>query len=303
MAARVKNDRLAKKLLQNGNRFGRQHVVFQARHSYPAYVVKYSLDDATAKLSVVKVQSSAQSISVTVAGKTVYKANPRELKHSFVFVSVHVSTLNHGKATIFDIRDVKSVAESMTAYLASLTPNEIVVVAAPKLPLQGKVSPIMVDVLRSLHSIGGSLHFLECPYVLVGSKQPYLLTGLVHEDHQPTEAAIEVDLRVIRYNLKSPIIPIAQRHSVTDADMTPVRWQQQDKRNPNGVAWEELRVVGPQLSAAYQTNDEHVVINGHTVDLVKMKVLGGPKIRCLNLKGETLAPLTRIKKQIRSHTI
>ena len=293
MAARVKHDRLAAKLLQNGNRFGRQHVVFQARHSYPAYVVKYSLKP-DAKLPVVKVQSSPHSISVTVGDGPVYKSKPRQLSHSFFFVSVNVSTLDHGRATTFDIREIESVAGSMEAYLASLTPNEIVVVAAPKLPLQTKGSPIMIDVLRSLRSIGGSLHVLDCPYVLVGATQPHLLDGLVHEDHQPTEAAIEVDLRVIRQNRDTPTTTISQSHSVTDADMTPVRWQQQDKRNPNGVAWEELRKVGPRLTAAYQTNDEHVVINGHTVDLVKMKVRGGPKIRCLNHKGETLAPLTHI---------
>ena len=122
-------------------------------------------------------------------------------------------------------------------------------------------------------------------------------------DHQPTEAAVEVDVRVIRHNRDSPIIPIAQHHSVMDADMIPVRWQQQDKRNPNGVAWGELREVGPQLTTAYQANDQHVVINGHTVDLMKMKIRGGPKIRCLNLKGETLAPLTHTIKSEFKHCL
>lgn len=122
-------------------------MVFRARHAYPAYVVKYRMDDTIAKLSVVKVQSSSQSISVTVAGESVYKVKPRALKHSLLFVKVHVSTLKYGKATIFDIRDVKSVVESITTYLASLTAHEVVVVTSPKLPLQNKVSPVMIDVM------------------------------------------------------------------------------------------------------------------------------------------------------------
>ena len=68
--------------------------------------------------------------------------------------------------------------------------------------------------------------------------------------------------------------------------------QQQNKSDSHGVAWEDFLKVGPQLTAAYQEKKLHVVINGHTVDLVKMKVRGGPKIRCLNSKGQTLAPLT-----------
>ena len=289
MAAKAK-DPLAKRLLQNGNRFGRQHVVFQARHSYPAYVVKYRLepDDAIAKLPVVKVQSSPKWVSVTVAGEIVYRANPRELKHSLLLVKVNFNNRKSDKVTLFEIHQAE--AGSMTDYLSSLTLEEVVVVAAAKLPARNRLSPVMTDMLRSLRSIGGTLHFLECPYVLVGAKQPHLLAGLVHEDHQPTKAAVEVDLRVIRYNRDRPIAPIAQNHSDPHADMTPVRWQQA-KRNRHGVVWEDLLKVGPQLTAAYQMKKVQVVINGHTVDLSKMKLKGGCRIRCLNLKGEILAPL------------
>ena len=291
LAARAKQDRLAKRLLQNGNRFGRQHVVFQARHAYPAYVVKYSLkpEGAIAKLPVVRVQSSVQCISVTVAGKNLYSAKPREMEHSLVLVKMNYNTLAYGKESVFKLHQAE--AGSVTTYLSSLTPDEIVVVAAPKLSVRTRFSPIMADVLRSLRSIGGSLHFLDCPYVLVGAKQPHLLTGLVHEDHQSTKAAVEVDLRVIRYNRDTPIAPIAQSHSDPLSDMNPVRWQQ-GKRNSHGVVWEDFRQVGPQLTAAYQAKDVHVVINGLTVDLPKMKVRGGPMIRCLNSQGEILAPIT-----------
>ena len=293
-AATVKHDRLAKKILQNGNRFGRQYVVFQARHAYPAYVVKYSLvpDDAITELPVVKVKSSPHWIHVTVADKSVYRDNPRALKHSFLLTKINFETLDVAEVTLLPA--IKSVAETMSDYFSSLALDEVVVVAAAKLPVRSQLSPVMTDVLRSLRSVGGSLHVMDGPYVLVGAKQPHLLTGLVHEDHQPTEAGVEVDLRVIRHNRDTPAAIISQSHSVTKEDMKPVRWQQQDKRNPNGVAWEDLREVGPKLTAAYQKEEEHVVINGHTVDLVKMKVRGGPKIRCLNLKGETLAPVARI---------
>ena len=296
VAARVKHDPLAAKLLQNGNRFGRQHIVFQTRHSYPAYVVKYTLDADVAKLPVVKVQSSLKSIRVSVANETVYNSNlyihNTAWKDSLVFVSVNFRTLDCGKVNIFNIRE-QSVEESMTAYLSSLKPDEIVLVAAAKLPAQSEFSRIMTNVLPSLRSIGGSMHVLDCPYVLVGSKQPHLLAGLVHEDHQPTKAAVEVDVRVIRYNHDRPIPTVLQSHSDTHEDMTPVRWQQQDNRNPNGVAWQDLRNVGPRLTAAYQTGQRYVPINRHAVDLGRMKVRGGPKIRCLNLKGEILAPLPR----------
>ena len=293
--ATVKQDRLARKLLQNGNRFGRQHVIFQARHAYPAYVVKYTLvpDDAVSKLPVVKVQSSPRCISVTVAGESVYRANPHALKHSLLLVKINFVSLNHGKATIFDIHEVQSVTESMTDYLSSLTLDEIVVVAVARLPLRSEVSPVMVDVLRSLRSIGGSLYALEGPYVLVGAKQPHLLNGLVHEDQQPIKAAVEVDLRVIRYNRDRPIAPIAQNNSETDDDMTPVRWQQEDKSNKHGVTWKDLLEVGPHLTAAYQRKEVCVVINGYTVNLVKMKVRGGSKIRCLNSKGQILSALSK----------
>merc|ERR1719331_3136838 len=95
----------------------------------------------------------------------------------------------------------------------------------------------MIGMLRSLRSIGGSAHFLECPYALVAVKQPHLLTGLVHEDHQPAKAAVEVDVRVIQYNRDRSTARIARSHSDTDADMTPVRWQEQGKHTVTPMVW------------------------------------------------------------------
>ena len=72
--------------------------------------------------------------------------------------------------------------------------------------------------------------------------------------------------------------------------MVPVRWQQ-GKRSAHGLVWEDLIKIGPQLTAAYQAKNIHVAIDAHTLNLAKMQVKGGPKIRCLNSQGEVLAPL------------
>merc|ERR1712151_76850 len=88
----------------------------------------------------------------------------------------------------------------MGTFLANLDKDKIVVVVATNRSIPNKWSPTVVDVLRSLRSVGGSLHVLDCPYVLVGAAHPYLLNGLVHEDHQPGKAAVAVDVRVIRHN-------------------------------------------------------------------------------------------------------
>ena len=77
---------------------------------------------------------------------------------------------------------------------------EIVAVATSNLSIPSKRFPDVVDVLRSLRSIGGSAHALDCPYVLVGAKHPCLLNGMAHEDHQSGKAAVAVDMRVIRHN-------------------------------------------------------------------------------------------------------
>ena len=171
------------------------------------------------------------------------------------------------------------------------------VVAVAKRPVRSQLSSNMTGVLRSLRSVGGTLHVLDCPYVLVGAKRPILLNGLVHENHHPHKAAVEVDLRVIRHNRDTPIARMTEGYSDTDEDMTPARWQQQGKRNPHGVVWKDLRGCGPKLTAAYQSNEVQVVVGKNTVDLVKMKVRGGPKVRRLNWKGETLAPLNDITKK------
>ena len=38
-------DLMAKRLLENGHRFGRQFVVFQPKYAYPMYVVTYQLPE------------------------------------------------------------------------------------------------------------------------------------------------------------------------------------------------------------------------------------------------------------------
>ena len=289
-AATVQKDRLAQVLLQNGKRFGRQHVVYQSKHAYPAYVVKYRMvtDATAATLPVVRAQCSAKCISVSVGNACVYKANPRVSEHAIVLVAVNFDTLVSAKATLFNIHDV-AAAKAMITFLTNLGKDEIIVVAATNRSIPSKWSPVVVDVLRSLRSVGGSLHVLDCPYVLVGAAHPYVLNGLVHEDHQPGKAAVVVDARVIQHN-RNTVTPNSRRSTGTSSDdMIPVRWQRQNNSR-HGPMWKDLRGWSSQLTAAYQAGQGQVVIGGCTADLIHMKVRS-VKIRCLNWKGETLAPL------------
>ena len=285
----MNNDRLAQTLLQNGNRFGRQHVAFHSKHAYPSYVVQYRMmpESTAATLPVVRAQCSAQCISVSVADKRVYMSSPRTPENVFVIVVVNLNTLKASRATLFNAHKVAS-ANAMIKFIAALDKDEIVVVAATKPSIPIKRSPMAVDVLRSLRSVGGSLHVLECAYVLVGAKHPYLLNGLVHEDHQPGKAAVSVDARVIRHN-RDTITPNLQKRGDMLNDMFPVRWQFQVNSKRHGEPWQDVRGWSSQLTSAYRDGKVQTIIDGHTADLVKMKMRGF-KIRCLNWKGETLSP-------------
>ena len=200
-AAAVMKDPLAQMLLQNGDRFGRQHVVYQSKRAYPAYLVSYRMvpDTTAATVPVVKVKSSMRCISVTVGDDCVYKGSPQASEHVFVLVAINITTLKAGNVALFNISNA-SGTESMMKFIAALEKDEIVAVAASNLSIPSKRSPDVVDVLRSLRSIGGSAHALDCPYVLVGAKHPCLLNGMAHEDHQSGKAAVAVDMRVIRHN-------------------------------------------------------------------------------------------------------
>ena len=278
-------------LLQNGNRFGRQHVVFRFKHAYPAYVVQYRmLPDATAdSLPVLRVLSSTRCISVTLGDQCLYKVNSRASKHAFVLVVVNLDTLKVVRENLFNIHTAAS-AKAMMTFLTTLGKDEIVVVAATNHSLPKQWSPVVVDVLRSLRSVGGSLHVLDRPYVLVGAAHPCLLNGLVHEDHQLGKAAVTVDVRVIRYNRDTAAFNLPRYSNTSGDDMRPVRWQHQ-KNSRHGAMWQDLQLWSSQLTAAYQAGQVQVVIDGRTVDLVKMK-MRSVNIRCLNWKGETLAPLS-----------
>ena len=292
-AARLRNDHLAKTLLQNGNRFGRQHVVFQPKHAYPSYVVKYRMVSyASTARNVVRVQSSTKNISVTVAGKYVYKKHPRTSGHLFVLVVVSVDTLKVVSTTVFNIHEVAG-AKGMNEFISNFrtSPGEdILVVAATNRSMPRKLSPVTTDVLQSLRSVGGSLHVLDRAYVLVGAAHPCLLNGLVHEDHQLGKAAVTVDVRVIRYNRDTDSFNLPRYSNTSGDDMRPVRWQHQ-KNSRHGAMWQDLQLWSSQLTAAYQAGQVQVAIDGRTVDLVKMK-MRSVNIRCLNWKGETLAPLS-----------
>ena len=292
-AARVRNDPLAKTLLQNGNRFGRQHVVFQSKHAYPTYLVRYRmLPYASTVRNLVRVQSSTKTISVAVAGKYVYKAQP---DHAFVLFVVSFDTLkvvNTATFNIHEVADANAMVEFLSNYLTS--PGEdILVVAATNRSMPRKLPLVATDVLRSLRTVGGSLHVLDQSYVLVGAKNTFLLNGLVHEDHQSGKAAVAVDVRVIRYNRDSNTV-YPQSHGEMDREeMIPVRWQwQKNANNHHGAAWQDLRRWSAQLTSAYQRGTVKLTIDGQVVDLMKMK-MQAVKIRCLNWKGETLAPLCR----------
>ena len=292
-AARVRNDRLAKTLLQNGHRFGRQHVVFQSKHAYPAYVVKYRMVPyASAVRNVVRVQSSTKTISVTVAGKCVYKTQP---DHAFVLLVVSFDTLKVVSTTVFNIHEVAG-ANAMVEFLSNFvaSPGEdILVVAATNRSMPRKISLVVTSVLRSLRTVGGSLHVLDQAYVLVGAKNTSLLNGLVHEDHQSGKAAVAVDLRVIRHNRDNATVYTQSHGGMDREEMIPVRWQwQKNANNHHGAAWQDLRRWSAQLTTAYQLGTVKVTIDGEVVDLMNMKIQA-IKIRCLNWKGETLAPLRR----------
>ena len=286
--AALKNDGLAKALLQNGNRFGRQHVVFQSNQAYPAYVVRYRMLPATAAVHAVRVMSSTSRISVAVGNRCVYQDTPG---HSFVVVVVNITTRQNEQATLFNIHEATR-ADAMIDVMSRLSEDEIVVVACGKRSIPRKWSAKVATVLQSLRSVGGSMHALNSPYVLVGAKQPHLLNGLVHEDHQRGKAAVSVDVRVIRHNRDS-VAPTPQRHDAEQAtdDMIPVYWQQQCNTK-HGVVWKDVCLRSSELTAAYQSKTLQTKIDGQTVDLVNMKVRG-VNIRCLNWKGETLPPLHR----------
>ena len=149
-------------LLQNGDRFGRQHVIYQSKHAYPAYAVTYRMvpDTIAATLPVVKVLSSMRCISVSVGDKCVYKANPRTVEYAFVLVTISINSLKAGTVAFFNIqKDVD--AEAMLKFIVTLDKDDIVVVAATKLSIPSKRSQMVIDVLRSLRSVGGSLHMSE----------------------------------------------------------------------------------------------------------------------------------------------
>ena len=248
-----------------------------------------SPDAAAATLPVIRAQCSALYVSVSVAGKYVYKASPRTPEDVFAFVIVNLNTFKVAKAAVFSIHKV-SGAKAMIKFITALGEDYIVVVAGTSRSIPSKRSQMVVDVFRSLRSVGGSLHMLDCPYVLVGAKRPYLLNGLVHEDHQPVKAAVTVDMRVIQYN-RDKTDPNMKNFDSTDPDdMIPVCWQYQDTSKPHGVTWKVLQGWCTQLTEAYQSGQAQTIVDGDNVDLEKMK-MRGCKIRCLNWKGEILSPL------------
>ena len=210
---------------------------------------------------------------------------------------VSFDTLKVVSTTVFNIHEVAG-ANAMVEFLSNFvaSPGEdILVVAATNRSMPRKLSPVATDVLRSLRSVGGSLHVLDRAYVLVGAKHPYLLNGLVHEDHQSGKAAVAVDVRVIRHNRDSVTVPSQSPQSDMDRadEMIPVRWQWEDSSSRHGAAWKDLRRWSAQLTSAYRQGQFTVLIDDHdAADLVKMK-FRGVKIRCLNWKGEILSPLWR----------
>ena len=229
---------------------------------------------------------------VSVTGKHVYKANSRTLEDVFVIVIVNLNTLKTAKVTVFNIHKV-SGAKAMIELITGLDTDDVVVVAGSKRCIPSKRSQMVIDVFRCLRSVGGSLHVLDCPYVLVGAKTPHVLNGLVHEDHQPDKAAVIVDMRVVRHNRNTTTLNIPKREGTDVYDMIPVRWQFQDNDNLHGVMWKDLRGWCTRLTEAYKDRNVQTTINTYAVDLVKMQ-MGRFKIRCLNWKGEILSPLDNI---------
>ena len=151
--------------------------------------------------AMVRAQRSSQCISVTVADLCIYKANPRASNEVFVLVVINVNTLKATRATLFNIHDV-AVAEAMTDFVTTLGKDEIVVAAAHGC-IPSNCSRMVVDVLRSLQSVGARLHVLDSPYVQVGAKRPYLLEGLRSEAYRPGNAAVGVHVRVIQIPLET----------------------------------------------------------------------------------------------------
>ena len=249
-----------------------------------------SSDADAASLPVIRAQCSAERVSVSVCGKHVYKASPRTPEDIFALIVVNLNTFKVAEALVFRIHKV-SGAKALIKFIADLGEDDIVVVAGTAGSVPSKRSETVVDVFRSLRSVGGSLHMLDSPYVLVGTKRPYLLNGLVHEDHQAVKAAVTVDMRVIRHNRDNADLSIKAFDSSDADDMIPVCWQYQDTSKPHGVTWQDLRGWCTELTEAYQSGQVQTIIEGHCVDLEKMKTRRGLKIRCLNWKGEILSPL------------
>ena len=224
-----------------------------------------------------------------------YKAQPRSSDHAFVLLVVSFDTLKVVSTTTFNIHEVAG-ANAMVEFLSNFvtSPGEdILVVAATNRSMPRNISLVLTSVLRSLRTVGGSLHVLDQSYVLVGAKNTSLLNGLVHEDHQSGKAAVAVDVRVIRHNRDSVTVYPRSHGGMDREEMTPVRWQwQKNANNHHGAAWQDLRRWSAKLTSAYQRGTVKVTIDGQVVDLMKMKVQE-VKIRCLNWKGETLPPLCR----------
>ena len=248
-----------------------------------------SSDADAASLPVIRAQCSAQCVSVSVAGKPISKGITQTPEGVFVLVVVDMNTFKAARAARFNARTILG-AKSMINFITDLGEDDIVVVAGTEDSFPSKRSQIVVDVFRSLRSLGGSLHMLDCHYVLVGAKRPYLLNGLVHEDQQPVKAAVAVDTRVIRHN-RAITNPSTKKSNSSDADdIIPVCWQYQDTSSVHGVTWQDLRGCSTQLTEAYQSGQVQTIVDDHIVDLEKMK-MRGCKIRCLNWKGEILSPL------------
>ena len=302
MSAALVNNGVAKRLLENGDRFGRQYVVFQSRHVYPAYVVRYRMaPDADADRHVVRVESSKQYVSVTCGGQCIYKTSSKASKRAFVVTVVNVNTLQKVRISHFKIQKTAE-AKDMIAFISTLDDDEIAVVAANANSMPREHSPVVTDVLRSLRNIGGSLHALQSSYALVGAKHPHLLNGLVHETHQTSKAAVAVDVRVIQYN-RDMLAPTPRScGSPHRDDLVPVRWQREDTTRQLGVSWKNMPRWRSQLTTAYMDGERQVVINDQTVDLVKMKVLG-INVRCLNWKGEVLPPVLRSTRPHRNQIV
>ena len=122
-----------------------------------------SSDADAASLPVVRAQCSAQCVSISLAGKHVYKNKPRDL---FIIVVINAKKFKVVKAAMFNIHKVSS-AKGMLNFITAVDKDDIVVVAGTERSIRSKRSQTVVDVFRSLRSIGGSLHMMDCPYCLL----------------------------------------------------------------------------------------------------------------------------------------